>query len=141
MTNLVYKDVHTLEWSDAQIRKLVRQNDTQALLLLPMKLGFNHKNWKFIQDICVVLSEHQDESIRGNSFYGLGYTAMTHGTLEKNIVKPILLRGLKDESPYVRETAQIALELVNQFMKWKIGSAPKRKRSANKHGAQNRATR
>lgn len=127
MTKLIYTDVHTLEWNDADIWNIVKQNDLEALLLLPMKLGFNHTDWRFIQNICVVLSEHENEAIRGNSFYGLGYAAMTHRKLEKNIVKPVLLRGLKDQSQYVRQNAQVALDDVNQYMKWKIGGA-----SANK---------
>jgi hypothetical protein len=127
MTKLIYTDVHSLEWNDAEIWNIVKQNDQEALLLLPMKLGFNHKDWRFVQNICVVLSEHKNESIRGNSFYGLGYAAMTHRKLEKNIVKPILLRGLKDPSEYVRQNAQTVIDDVNRIMKWKIGSAPANK--------------
>jgi hypothetical protein len=77
MSKLLYRDVHTNEFSDAEIWDAVKNNDTEALVLIPMKLGFCHDNWKFTQDVSVVLSE------QGNSMRGFAYTAMTHKKLEK----------------------------------------------------------
>lgn len=97
-----YVNLHELNFSDAEIVELIRNDVRDVLIELPIRLGFCHENWKFIQDICVQLSEHPDEIIRGNSFYGLMYAAMNHRKLEKNIVKPVLLRGLQDRSELVR---------------------------------------
>ena len=123
MKKLKYDDVHTFEFTDSEVWEAIKTDNVEMLRLLPIKLGFNHENWRFIQDISVRLSEHPDEDVRGNSFRGLAYTAMNHRKLEKNIVKPILLRGLKDESDWVRACANDALDDVNLYMGWKIGSA------------------
>ncbi len=98
MSKLIYQDVHTNEFSDSDVWQAIKEDDLEALKLIPIKLGFNHDNWRFVQDVSIKLSEHPDENVRGNSFRGLAYTAMTHKKLEKNIVKPILLRGIKDDS-------------------------------------------
>ena len=133
MTKLKYVSVHELEFSDREIQDLIKEDDREALILLPMKLGFCHESWRFTQDICVKLSEHPDETIRANSFYGLQYTAMNLGKLEKNIVKPILLRGIKDESERVRSQAQGAIEGINQYMGWRIGTAKENKKRERKY--------
>ncbi len=132
MTKLKYTDVHTHEFTDSEVWEAIKSDDVEALRLLPIKLGYNHENWRFVQEISVQLSDHPDENVRGNSFRGLGYTAMNHQKLEKNIVKPILLRGLKDESEWVRVCAQDALEDVNHYMNWKIGSAKANKEREKK---------
>jgi len=123
MSKLLYRDVHTNEFSDAEIWDAIKNNDTEALVLIPMKLGFCHDNWKFTQEVSVVLSEHPDEYVRGNSMRGFVYTAMTHQKLEKNIVKPVLLRALKDPSEWVRGCAQEAIDDINRFLGWRIGTA------------------
>ena len=127
MSKLIYQDVHTNEFSDSDVLKAIKSDDMEALKLLPIKLGLNHENWRFVQDISVKLAEHPNEDVRGNSFRGLAYTAMNLNKLEKNIVKPILLRGLKDESDWVRGCAQEALDDINHYMGWKIGSAKSNK--------------
>jgi hypothetical protein len=123
MSKLIYQDVHTNEFSDSDVWDAINADDVEALKLLPIKLGFSHENWRFVQDISVKLSEHPNEDVRGNSFRGLAYTAMNLSKLEKNIVKPVLLRGLKDESDWVKMCAQEALDDINQYLGWKIGSA------------------
>lgn len=133
MSKLKYQDVHTNEFSDSDVWQAIKENDLEALKLIPIKLGFNHDNWRFVQDVSIKLSEHPDENVRGNSFRGLAYTAMTHKKLEKNIVKPILLRGIKDDSEWVRMCAQDAIEDINHYMSWKIGTAKANKEREKKY--------
>ena len=127
MTERKYVNVHELEYSDSEVWELIKNNDEEALITLPIKLGFCHENWNFIQMVSIKLSDHPNETIRGNSFFGLQYAAMNHRKLEKNIVKPILLRGLKDESEWVRGKAEFAIEDINHYMNWNIGGAAKNK--------------
>ncbi len=89
MTRLIYDDVHTNEFSDADVWHAIKHDDTEALKLIPIKLGFCHPNWKFTQDVSVQLSAHADDIVRGNALKGFAYTAMNHGKLEKNIVKAV----------------------------------------------------
>lgn len=132
MEEMKYVDVHSNEYSDSDVYEVIKMNNEEVLKLLPIQLGFNHENWKFVQDVCVILSEHAHPDIRGNALLALTYVAMIHKKLEKNIVKPLLLRGLKDEDRWVKGRAQDALDDINTYMKWKIGSAKKNKENESR---------
>ena len=113
--------------SDREAMAAIASNDIDRLRTLPIDLGFNHENWRFIQNVCVRLSEHPDSWVRSNSLLGLSYAARFRGRVEKNIVKPVLLRALKDSDSRVASVAQEAIEDINHLMKWKIGGAKKQK--------------
>jgi hypothetical protein len=109
--------------SDKEIWQAIKSNNLEVLRELCIPLGKVHANWKFAQDVCVELSGHEDEGIRGSALMGLSMVTMCHQKIEKNIVKPVLLRGLKDESEFVRHAANTAVQDINSWMKWRIGQA------------------
>ena len=74
-----------------KIRHIINIGAIEDIIILPLAVGMHEKNWKHAQDICVELSMHEDERVRANSALGFAYIARTKGTLEKHIVKPILL--------------------------------------------------
>jgi hypothetical protein len=113
--------------SDAEVMAAIRNDDVEALRKIPIRLGFHHENWRFIQDVSVRLSSHRDVDVRANSLLGLLYAARFRGRVEKNVVKPILLRALRDSHPHVVYTAQDAIEEINLVMKWDIGGAKRQK--------------
>ena len=85
-----------------------------------MSVGEYHPDWKFAQDLCIRLSEHENEKVRANAVLGLAYIARTKGRLEKHLVKPILLRELKNCAD-LRWRIIDSIEDINLFMKWDIG--------------------
>lgn len=106
----------------------IARDDVDLVRQIPIRLGFHHENWKFIQDVCVRLSDHRDAFVRSNSLLGLSYAARFRGRVEKNIVKPVLLRALKDSDPNVVGTAQDVIEDINHLMGWRVGGATKQKK-------------
>jgi hypothetical protein len=60
---------------------------------------------------------------------GLSYAARFRKRVEKNIVKPVLLRAVQDEDSNVAATAQDVIDDINLLMGWRIGGAKKRKKS------------
>ena len=113
--------------SEQEVFDAIRRNDVERLLMIPIELGFHHENWKFIQDISVTLSGHEDPRVRANALFGIEYAARFRGRVEKNIVKPVLLRALRDQDPHVSAAAVDAIEAVNQRMGWNIAGASKQK--------------
>ena len=113
--------------SDGEAMDAIANDDVERLRTLPIDLGFHHENWRFIQEVCARLSEHRDAWVRSNSLLGLSYAARFRGKVEKNIVKPVLLRALKDSDERVAGVAQQAINDINQVMKWRIGGARKQK--------------
>lgn len=90
------------------------------LILLPLSMGETCPSWKKTQDICVILSNHDDERVRANSALGLAYTARTKRRLEKHIVKPVLLNLLKTTNEYQWRIID-SIEDINYYLKWTIG--------------------
>lgn len=112
--------------SDREAMDAIATDDVERLRTLPIDLGFHHPNWRFIQDVCVRLSDHHDPWVRSNALLGLSYAARFLGRIEKNIVKPVLLRALRDADTRVAGVAQDAIDDINHLMKWRIGRAKTR---------------
>ncbi len=125
MTKRIYRPPEQV--TDREAMDAIAQGDVERLRTLPIDLGFHHENWRFIQDVCVRLAEHPDSWVRSNALLGLSYAARFRKHLEKNIVKPVLLRGLKDSDARVAGVAQDAIDDINHLLQWNIGGAKKQK--------------
>ena len=125
MSKLIYEAPRPV--SEREAMEAIARNDIERLRKLPIDLGFNHENWRFIQDVCVRLSDHPDPCVRSSSLLGLSYAARFRGQVEKNVVKPVLLRALKDNDARVAQAAQDAIDDINHSMKWRIGGAKRQK--------------
>ncbi len=111
--------------SDEEIMAAITNDEVETLVDLPIKLGFKHESWRFVQEVCVRLSAHPDSRIRANAMQGLYFTAFFHKRLEQDIVQPVLLRGLKDEHPDVAFSAQDSLTNISSLLSWGIGDQQK----------------
>lgn len=114
----IYKPLE--EFSDKEINEILKRNNTDELITLPLAVSENHVNWKYAQDLCVKLSFHKNAAIRANAVLGFAYIARTKRKLEKHIVKPIVLKELKENDEYTCRVVD-AIEDINLFMNWKIG--------------------
>lgn len=115
----IYKPLQIL--SEDEIERILLDDNIQELIALPLSVGETFPQWKFAQDLCVNLSEYPDPRVRANSILGLAYIARTKGKLEKYIVKPVILRALREETEYKWRIID-ALKDINLFMGWNIGA-------------------
>lgn len=119
MSKLVYRPLTPISLEHAQAQ--LKNGNEDELLLLSLKLGEYAKDWKSAQDICVKLMEHSNPAIRANAALGLAYIARNHRKLEKRIVKPYLLKELRENKEFnwrIRD----AIEDINLFMGWNLAS-------------------
>ncbi|MEK3877093.1 hypothetical protein [Paenibacillus sp. FSL M7-0420] len=107
--------------SSEEIKDRLKRNDAADLLTLPLSIGEYHPNWKFAQDICAQLADHESAAIRANAILGFAYISRTKGLLEKHIVKPLVLSELRENKEYEWRILD-SIEDINFFMKWKIGN-------------------
>ncbi|WP_246070708.1 hypothetical protein [Paenibacillus kobensis] len=114
----IYKPLDEL--SNDEINEIMARNELDELRSLPFSVGMYHPNWKYAQDLCIKLSQHEDAALRANAVLGLAYVARTKAHLEKHLVKPVLLRELR-ENPEYRWRINDAIGDINLFLKWKIG--------------------
>ncbi|WP_371363671.1 hypothetical protein SRRS_45470 [Sporomusa rhizae] len=113
----IYKPLPIL--SENEIKRIMSDGSIEELIILPLSIGENYPKWKFAQDLCVKLYEYPDPRVKANAILGLSYVARTKGKLEKHIIKPILLKALREEKEYEWRIID-ALEDINLFMGWNI---------------------
>ena len=102
-------------------QKQLKDGNEDELLLLPLRVGEYITYWNLAQDICLKLMEHSNSAIRANAALGLSYIARNHGKLNKRIVKPYLLKELRENKEFnwrIRD----AIEDINLFMGWNLAS-------------------
>ena len=119
MDEFVYEPLMPISLELAQNQ--MNNGNEEELLLLPLRVGEYITYWNAAQDICVRLMEHSNPAIRANAALGLSYIARNHGKLNKRIVKPYLLKELRENEEYnwlIRD----AIEDINLFMGWNLAS-------------------
>ncbi len=119
MSKLVYKPLKPL--SKIEIQEQLKRGNEEELILLPLSVGEYSENWKEAQAICLKLMEHSSPAIRANAALGLAYIARNHRMLDKRIVKPYLLKELR-ENPEFNWRIRDAISDINMFMGWNLAS-------------------
>ena len=105
--------------SDDEIKRILKMGSYEEILTLPLEIGMNHYDWKFAQDVCLQLAEHEDERIRANAILGLAYIARTKGKLSKHLVKPVILKELRRMENF-KWRIEDAICDINLFLGWNL---------------------
>ncbi|MDR3071987.1 MAG: hypothetical protein LBU41_00665 [Clostridiales Family XIII bacterium] len=102
-----------------QAMDILKNGTVEQLMILPLSVGESEIEWKVAQDICVTLLSHSDAAIRANAALGLAYVARTKRMLDKRIVKPYLLKELRENVEY-RWRIVDAITDINTFLAWHL---------------------
>ena len=119
MSKLVYKPLEPL--TKLQIQEQLERGDEAELVLIPLSVGEYAESWKEAQDVCLELMEHNNPAIRANAALGLAYVARNHRMLDKRIVKPYLLKELRENREFEWRIKD-AISDINMFMGWNLAS-------------------
>ena len=114
---LIYKPLAA--HSDEEIKRILREGTYEETVRLPLEVGMNHHDWKFAQNVCLQLAEHEDEAVRANAVLGLAYIARTKGELSKHLVKPVIFRELRREGNF-KWRIEDAIYDINLFLDWNL---------------------
>lgn len=88
-------------------------------MLLPLSVGEYFADWKSAQALCLALIIHENAAIRANATLGLAYIARTKGRLDKRLVKPHLIKELRENSEYGWRIVD-PIKDINIFLKWHL---------------------
>ena len=121
----IYKPLN--DFSLEEIKEIIERNNIEELIVLPLSVGENFPDWKNAQDVCSRLSRHEDPRVRANAVLGFAYIARTKGKIEKHIVKPIVLKELRENMEYEWRIKD-AIDDINLFMKWNLGEKALKKK-------------
>jgi len=108
------------ELSKDEIARIINEQDMSLLHFVPLAVSFHAHKWDYAQAICISLTTHENEYVRGNSMLGLGYIGMFKKVIDREKVQPILERALQDKSEYVRGHAICAIDDINHHLGWGI---------------------
>ena len=84
------------QYTDAFAVEILRSGSNKEKAELAMALGFDCPDYGFAQSMCIQLLQTEDEIVRGNAIIGLAHIARRFGKLDKRVVKPYLLRELRE---------------------------------------------
>src|SRR5262245_50769798 len=102
-----------------QIETAIEQDDFDTLIYAALAASWYDPDWQYSQAICIKLSSHENPVVRANAIMGLSYVARFRGRLDKRVVKPVLLRALRDKDELVSGNAEDAIRDINFLMKWR----------------------
>jgi len=106
--------------SKEEVKNILMENNKDELEKLGIAVGLCCPDWKYAQDICLLLIENEESVVRANAILGLAHIARTKGQLDKRLVKPIILRELRFNENN-RSTILDAIQDINKFLGWSIG--------------------
>ena len=78
--------------SRAEATSRLDSEDPRKVVDALLGLALHESDWRYVQTTCLQLSEHPDVWVRRNVATALGHLARLHGTLDLDVVLPVLAR-------------------------------------------------
>lgn len=120
MKNLIKRKCYT----NSDVVQIVRTGSNAEKADLAIALGFDCPDYGLAQSMCIQLLQTEDEIIRGNAVIGLAHIARRFRKLDKRVVKPYLLRELRDNVK-CHDLIVDAVNSINLYLEWNIGDKGK----------------
>jgi hypothetical protein len=105
---MLFEDIPHMQ--DSEIEAAISRNDVPELVRVVLSVGMHSENREWAETICIRLSTHSEEHVRGNAILAFGHLARRFGQLNVSIIKPIVNAALHDPSPFVRGQASAAVD-------------------------------
>ncbi len=93
----------------------ISANDVEKLGPMIVAAALHEEDFDFVQRICIQLSSHSDEIVRGNAVLGFGHLARLFEALSDEAID-IVRDRLRDPSSYVRGQAHAAAGDLSHFL-------------------------
>jgi hypothetical protein len=117
---LIYTSLPEIQ-SIAHAKEILKSGDKAAIKTLGLSIGDQcPENEKSVaQSFLLELSESDDEETSANAILGLAYIARRHEWLDKRIVKPYILKALKENEEFKWRIVD-AIEYINSYLGWHL---------------------
>ena len=117
---LIYKPL--TEINSRQDANFIFENGNfEDLMLLSLSIGMQcpESEKHFAQELCIRLAGNTNAAIRANAITGLAYIARKHKWLNKRIVKPYILRELRENIEF-KEQIKDSIKKINLYLGWQL---------------------
>jgi hypothetical protein len=108
------------EFTKTEMQRAIAEDDIEKLIYVPLFASLYYEDRDFAEEICLKLSEHTHFNVRAMAIEGFGHIARIDRKLNKEIIKPIIEKTLKDKDEFVRQKAEDAKDDIKHFLKWKF---------------------
>ena len=95
---------------------VMSRNQPSELLLVPISVSMYSEDLRWAETLCINLSNHPDATVRGNAILGFGHLARRFGTLNTEVIDPIVAAGLRDSEEYVRMQSSSAHDDIQHYV-------------------------
>ena len=99
---------------------IIEKGTAEEKAELALSVGMFHTNSNEAQKVCLSLLNSEDPYVRSTAVRGLAYIAISGGTLDEDIVKPYLLKELRENEEF-RHQIITSIEDINHYLGWKMG--------------------
>lgn len=113
----IYRPLEDVTYEEAL--RILESGTLEERILLPLRAGETMLDWKQAQTICIKSFESDDTRVRANAALGLAYIARTKNQLEKHLVKPLLIKELR-ENTECRWRVIDAIQDINLYLGWHL---------------------
>ncbi len=93
----------------------LESGDPERMVEVLLAIALYEPDGLWSEEICIKYSTDAADAVRGVAFLCFGHIARIHRTITRARVIPILQKGLKDPSAFVRGHADAALSDVLQY--------------------------
>ncbi|WP_395750543.1 hypothetical protein [Prosthecobacter sp.] len=107
-------------YTRGKIEEAISQGDAERLRCWVVAVSMYDADASYAEDLCLRLSNHPDEIVRGNAILGFGHIARVHRRLDEERVKPLIVAAFLDSSWNVTGHAFSAREDTQFFLGWKF---------------------
>jgi hypothetical protein len=98
----------------------IERDDPHELQLVSVTVALAGPDRTAAQDVCLRLSRHAHNRVRGHAVMSLGHLARRFRALDEDVVKPVIESSLAERDEYVRTHAKSAADEICQFLGWEI---------------------
>ncbi len=113
----IYRPLDDITYEEAL--RILESGSLEERILLPLRAGETMVDWKQAQTICIKSFESDDHRVRANAALGLAYIARTKNQLEKHLVKPLLIKELR-ENTECRWRIIDSITDINYYLGWHL---------------------
>ena len=113
----IYRPLEDVTYEEAF--RILESGTLEERILLPLRAGERLVDWRQAQTICIRSFNFEDYRVRANAALGLAYIARTKNRLEKHLVKPLLIKELR-ENTECRWRIIDAITDINYYLDWHL---------------------
>lgn len=117
MEKRIYRPLEAV--SAEEVQRILASGTEEERGLLSLQVGEHGRQWAQSQAVCLKLMDDESPAVRANAALGLSYIARTQGQLDERLVKPYLLRELRENDTY-RWRIIDAIKDINLFLDWHL---------------------